>query len=190
MKKLLIFSIVLFLVSFQTFSAGSSEGISSQDSRNNPVKTEEVVKTLPEEAKETKPAEVEAEKGNYENFFVVSRIIDDDLSLEILSYKEPENFFPKGVNFENKNQSNPLVKVSSLKPTREDYLNSSLARIKDEGGVIRIDKSSERTKIAGNILYIFSNKEGFLVVNLENSILVEVSQEGLFEIISGWYDSY
>lgn len=198
MKKLVIFSIVLFLVSFQAFSAGSSEGISAKDSRNKSVKTEEVVIQISEESEKTEPVLVktevstEAEKvvENYENFFVVSKIADENLSLEILSYKQPENFFPKGANFENKNQDSPLIKVESLKPTREDYLNASLVRIRDEGGVLKIDKSSERTKVVGNILYIFSNKEVFLLVSLENSIVVEVNQEEIFGIISEWYDSW
>lgn len=189
MKKLIIFSVILLLVSLQAFSAGSSEGVSAKDSRNKTVVEEEVVSQSLQKVEIVKPQE-KTEEVNYENFFVVSQIIDEDLILEILSYKEPENFFPKGANFENKNQNNPLIKVESLKPTREDYLSSSLNRIKEEGGVLKIDKSSEKTKIVGNILYIFSNKDSFFLVSLENFIMVPVSQEEIFDIISEWYDSW
>ncbi len=186
MKKLVIFSVILLLTSLQAFSAGSSEGVSAKDSRSSSVKTE----VVSQKVEVIKPQEKTQEEVDYKNFFVVSQITDEDLCLEILSYKEPENFFPKGANFENKNQNNPLIKVNSLTPTREDYLNASLNRIKEEGGVLKIYKSSERTKILGNILYIFSNKEIFLLVSLENSIVVEVNQEEIFDTISKWYESW
>jgi hypothetical protein len=173
MKKIIIFSIIMVLVSFQAFCAGSSEGVSSKDSRGKTI--------IKEEIKEN--------EEDYKDVFIVSQITDQDLTLEILSYKESLNFFPEGVNFENKNQNNPLIKASSLKPKREDYLNSFLIRIKEEGGVIRIDKSSEKTKITKNILYIFSNKESFMIVSLENSIIIEVNQEEILAIISEWYDN-
>ncbi|MCF7795751.1 hypothetical protein K9M42_01545 [Patescibacteria group bacterium] len=188
MKKILIFSIILFLASFQAFSAGSSEGISAKDSRNKTAEIEEVPPVFQEEIEVEVENETKKEE-NYENFFVVSRITDENLCLEILSYKEPQNFFPEGVNFENKNQNNPLIKVESLNPTKEDYLNASLSRIRDEGGVLKIDKSSEKSRLTGNILYIFSNKETFLLVSLENSIVIEVpGQEGIISHLTSWLD--
>jgi hypothetical protein len=125
--------------------------------------------------------------------FIVSQITDEDLTLEILSYKESLNFFPEGVNFENKNQDNPLVEVETLFPEREDYLNASISRIQNEGGVLKISKISEKTQENKdiNIIYIFSNKEKkLMIVSLENSILLTVEQESISDILSEWYSSF
>jgi len=173
MKKIIIFSIIMVLVSFQAFCAGSSEGVSSKDSRGKTI--------IKEEIKEN--------EEDYKDVFIVSQIVDKDikLSLEILSYKEPLNFFPEGVNFENQNQNNPLIKASSLNPKREVYLNSFLMRIKDEGGVVRIDNPSKENALTGNVLYIFSNKDTFLIVSPANSIIVEATREEVLNILSEWY---
>jgi len=195
MKKLIFFSIVLFLASFQAFSAGSAEGISAEDSRN---KKEEVVKTIPQILQE-KETEIEAETaestiefskdGNYEKAFVVSKINDKDLTLEILSYKEKEDFFPEGIKFQNDFEKNPLIQVSSMRPTYEEYLKGALLRIKNEGGIIRIIKNDEY-ELAGNVLFIFSQDDYYLMVIIRNFILLEIeNEEEVFKKLDEWHSS-
>lgn len=188
MKKLVIFLVFLLLVSFQAFSAGSSEGISAGNSRNKTTATEEETVS---EVGIVKPQEKTEEEVDYGEVFIVSQIIDEDLTLEILSYKKPENFFPDGVTFENKNQNNPLIEVQSLFPKREDYLNASLSRIKSEGGVLKVVKSNEKSRLSKNenTIFIFSQKDSFLIVLLQNSIIVQKSQEEIFDTILEWYSA-
>ena len=175
MKKIIIFTIIMVLVSFQAFCAGSSEGISAQDGRN--TKTEKVSKT----------------SNGEKDVFIVSQIIDKemDLTLEILSYKENRIFFPEGVNFENKNQDNPLVEVKTLFPEIKDYLEASIFRIQNEGGVLKITRNIDKEDLENmNTIYIFSKEETLMIVSLERSIVLKVEQEEILEIISGWVESW